>query len=71
MDDVYVYTIDLPSTIKETVTPCLDGYTVYINRNLDELERVKALAHALSHIVNGDFDKWNVQQIEFDTHLKD
>ena len=71
MDDVYIYTIDLPPTIKETVTPCVDGYTVYINRNLDELSRLKALYHALSHITGGDFCKQDVQQIEFDTHLED
>ena len=69
MDNVYIYTIDLPSSIKEAVTPCYDGYTVYINRNLDELGKIKALDHALFHILNRDFDSQDVQQIEYNSHL--
>lgn len=68
MDDIYIYLIDLPPTINEAVTPCLDGYTVYINRNLDHSEQIKAYNHALHHIVNHDFEKSDVQQIERDAH---
>lgn len=68
MDDVFTYLVDLPATINEAVIPCLDGYTVYINRNLDSDARIKAYAHAMYHIKNNDFERSNVQKIESKAH---
>lgn len=68
MDDVFVYLVDLPAKIDEAVTPCLDGYTIYINSNLDNDSRLKAYAHAMFHIMNNDFEKINVQAIEAEAH---
>lgn len=68
MADIFTYVVDLPSRITEAVTPCLDGYTVYINRNLDRKHQQKAFMHAIAHIINDDFEKYDVQQIESEAH---
>jgi len=68
---VYVYLVDMPPQTHEMVTPCADGYTVYINAALDDKHRIEAYEHALRHIENGDFDMDNiadVQQIEARAH---
>lgn len=69
MDNVYIYLADLPPHINEMVTPCSDGYTVYIDASLSKNEQISAYSHALSHITEGDFEKESgVQEIEFDRH---
>lgn len=68
MDDVFVYYVDLPSGINEMVTPCLDGYTIYIDARLDNKEREKAYRHALFHIQSNDFEEDDVQTIELRAH---
>lgn len=64
MDDIYCYLADLPDNVHEIVTPCADGYTVWISNRLDIKERQKALEHAIEHIKKEDFRKYNVQWIE-------
>ena len=69
MDDVFVYLReDMPCGVSEMVTPCPDGYTVYINASLDQEHRMRAYEHALSHIKNNDFEKNDVQEIESSAH---
>ncbi len=68
--DTYIYLIDLPFGIDEAVTPCIGGYTIYINAKLSMEEQCKALEHALYHIHNNDFSKENVQEIEEEAHRK-
>lgn len=68
MDDIWIYFISLPDGIAEMVTPCADGYTVYINERLGEEQRITAFKHALKHIENMDFEKHDVQNIETNTH---
>ena len=68
MDDIFVYFVPLPSSIHEMVTPCADGYTIYIADWLDQDHRIKAYEHALAHIRNNDFEKDNVQEIEMVAH---
>ena len=68
--DTYIYIVDLPCGIDEAVTPCIGGYTIYINAKLTMEEQCKALKHALYHIQNDDFSKDNVQQIEEEAHRK-
>ena len=70
-DDVYVYYVDLPAGVNEMVRPCSDGYTVYIDVNLDPDRMQKVYDHAIRHIENGDFEKTDVQQIEADAHRED
>lgn len=71
MDDVYVYCVDLPSGIHEMVTPCADGFTVYLNNADSEFRKKKAFEHAIAHIRNNDFGKVDVQGIEMIAHGKE
>lgn len=57
MDDVFVYVVDLPIGINEIVTPCLDGYTIYISSRLDQKHRQKAYEHGMKHVKGKDFEK--------------
>lgn len=68
MDRIFYYIVDMPNKTREMVTPCQDGYTVYINENLSPEGRKEAFRHALWHIRNNDFEKENVQDIEAKAH---
>lgn len=68
-DDIYIYTVPLPRGIREMVTPCQGGYTVYLSDALDDNGRRKAFAHAMKHIKRGDFQRHNVDAIEVDAHV--
>lgn len=68
MDNIYTYIVDMPHTIDEMVTPCFDGYTVYLNARLAYDDRLKAYEHALGHIRRNDWEKENVQEIEMEAH---
>lgn len=69
MNDVYVYLVSLPAGIHEMVASGVDGYTVYIDEKLSEPGRLEAYRHALRHIINNDFEKESVQEIEFEAHF--
>lgn len=69
MDDIYIYYADLPNNIKEMVTPCYDGYTVYINKKLPREIKRRAYNHAMRHIEQDDFNCSDVQDIEYRSHL--
>lgn len=72
MDDVYVYLRDdLPAKVGELISPCPDGYTIYISSHLDDAHRQEAYEHAIEHIKRGDFDVdcvKDVQEIETEAH---
>lgn len=68
MDDVFVYVIPLPRQIDEMVTPCPDGFTIYLADRLDDDERRRAFDHAMRHIENGDFWKEAADQVELAAH---
>lgn len=68
MVDIYVYIVDLPGRVDEMVTPCLDGYTVYLNARLSYAGRVEAYHHAIRHIERNDFENDDVQKIEEEAH---
>lgn len=65
-DNVFVYKVSTPPSIKEMVMPCADGYTVYISDALSPEAQRDAYLHALKHIDNGDCedDCSNVNQKE-------
>lgn len=65
-----VQVLDFKTTCgTELVTPNEDGtYTVLINARMSYEMQRKALLHALKHILNDDFEKENVQQIEAAAH---
>ena len=68
MAEVYVYIVDLPDRVDEMVTPCIDGYTVYLNARLTYAGRVRAYHHAIRHIERNDFERMDVQEIEMEAH---
>lgn len=70
MVDVYVYEVDIHGKVSEAVVPCIDGYTVYINRNLPRNRRISALEHAVRHILHGDFEKPDAGEIEVEAHAQ-
>ena len=56
--------------VNEVVTENEDGsYTIFINNNLCEEKRLKAINHAFWHITNCDFGKNCVQKIERTAHM--
>ena len=66
--DYQVYFLD-GMTVNEAVTENEDGsYTIFVNNNLCERKRLRAVNHALSHIKNFDFGKDDVQEIEHNAH---
>lgn len=67
--DLFIYFVALPQGVNEMVMPCIDGYTVYIDRDLDELGRLKAFWHAMRHIGRADMEsEGDVDQIEKEAH---
>ena len=68
-NDIFVYYVKFPSTnIHEAVLPCSDGYCVYLDERLGYEQQIEAYNHAVQHIQNGDFDKYDVDRIEYDAH---
>lgn len=70
-EEIFVYHIPLPDGVHEIVLPCLDGYTVYLDDNLSYEERIKNYMHAKHHIDNNDFERFDVQEIEYDAHRRE
>ncbi|MBR3236959.1 MAG: hypothetical protein IKF99_15550 [Oscillospiraceae bacterium] len=68
MDDIFVYSVKLPTSIDEIVMPCNGGYTVYLADRLDQEGRMRAYAHAMKHIMEDDFGKEYADQIELVAH---
>lgn len=68
MDNIHVYLQDLPTAIGEMVMPCLDGYTVFINSRLSSEMQRKCFEHALDHVRHNDWEKENVDEIEYERH---
>lgn len=60
----------LPGKVKEAVTPNEDGgYTIFIEETLSPPHRKKAFLHAIRHIYENDFEKYNVNDIEYKVHF--
>ena len=70
MDDVYVYLEPLPDGIKEMITPCLGGYTIYLDPRQSFESMRDSYKHALSHIEHNDFEREDVQEIEIKAHMR-
>lgn len=68
--DVNVVVIDFKTTKgKEIVMPNEDGsYTILINAKLSYTGQLKAYEHAMKHIEANDFQKNDVQTIEYYAH---
>lgn len=63
--------INFPNSGNEMIIKNEDGsYTILINAKLSDRGQVLAYKHALKHIVNEDFEKENVQEIERHAHME-
>ena len=55
--------------VNEVVTENEDGsYTIFINSRLNYEKQMKAYLHAMKHITGDDFQKDDVQSIEYLAH---
>lgn len=64
MINVFLYL--LPYTVKALTTLNEDGtYTILINSRLNYESQMKSYLHEIRHIKNNDFDKDNVDLIEY------
>lgn len=54
MDNYYIYLVPMAGDMDEAVLPCLDGYTIYLNKDLMGEDLIRAYEHAVFHIENGD-----------------
>ena len=64
-----VIEMDLP--IKGCVCPWDESsgeYRIFINRNLSPREKTETFIHEMLHLWRGDFDKTDVQSIEYECH---
>lgn len=68
MDNIYHYVVSLPDGIKAFTMPCMDGYTVYTDSKLTMESQREAFRHEMWHILNGDFERSDVQEIEYVAH---
>ena len=67
---VNVILLDLD--VNEAVTENADGsYTIFINARLNNESQLEAYNHAMKHIENRDFERFDVQTIESIAHSKD
>ena len=67
---IFIYFVRLPEGFNESVEPCFDGYTVYIEETLSDEAKIRAYDHAMRHIDYGDFfdDLLTTSQKEFRAH---
>lgn len=64
-EDIGVYFIDMPSKVEEQVIFNEDGsFSIFINSRLNFERQMFAYQHALKHILNNDFEKYNADEIE-------
>ena len=57
---------------KGAVTCNEDGsYDIFIRADLSHEEKVRVYLHELSHIMNDDFSKADVQSVEYEAHKRD
>ncbi len=66
--NVYTYLIDMPCSVHEMISEDVDGYTVYLNAKLSDADQRAAYDHAMRHIQNRDFERYDVQRIEAVAH---
>lgn len=69
--EVQIFLMQMPGKVNECVTHNADGsYTIFINESLGQVARMNAYHHAMTHIENYDFEKYNSDEIEFNAHFE-
>ena len=67
-----VILLDMDACIHEQVNKNTDGsYTVFLNARHSRETMSDSFAHAVGHILRRDWEKGNVQEIEYSAHKKD
>jgi len=68
--DYQVQLIQFPTgKVHETVTENEDGtYTIFIDCTLSRIEQIERCKHALKHIMQRDFDTYDVDKVERIAH---
>ena len=70
MNDIIIHLIKFPNKkVKACTVQNEDGdYIVFVNEHLNEIQQRAAMRHELLHIENIDFEKEDVQRIEYHAH---
>ena len=69
MEEINVQIMDMDTMIPEhLVKNADDSYTIFLNARLSRDRQLKSYCHALKHIKEYDFNKMNVQEIEWEAH---
>ena len=66
--EIHTYLVPLPTKTKESIVPCADGYTLYLNDKLSHEQHLISYQHAVGHIDRDDWDREDVQEIESSCH---
>ena len=67
--EINVVVMNNPFGVKGSINPNKDGsYTIIIDAHLSFEEQQKVYKHEYDHIISGDFDKSNADEIELDAH---
>ena len=67
LDDLFVRLVPNLS-VNEMITPCENGYSVYIKEELPEEKKIEALYHAYIHKKSNDFENTDIEDIESRAH---
>ena len=69
MGDIFTYLVDMPEGIWGHCNSNPDGsYSIFINARLNHETQRKVYLHELYHIQNNDFEKSDVDVIEYKAH---
>ena len=69
---VSVHFVDFPTKARGMVTANADGsYTILLNSRLSFEQQRKTFRHEMRHIQNHDFEKTDVDEIEYEAHKHD
>ena len=64
-ESIGVYFLNMDTAVEEEVHPNEDGsFTIFINARISHDRQMIAYQHAIEHIMNNDFSKEDVDQIE-------
>lgn len=69
LPDINVVFMDNNFGVKGSVNKNSDGsYTIIINSRLNREQQLEVYQHEMKHILNGDFEKCDIQEIETIAH---
>lgn len=64
-EDIGVYFLNMDTAVHEEVHLNIDGsFSIFINARISHEQQMRAYHHAIKHIMENDFNKENVDDIE-------